>query len=107
MQDVLKVLSLARTALDDPAGLPDDQRPNITDRTYSMKEYAVNRIDEAIGLLDVEDRPRQALITMGKLIAEIADDLAGGERGGQEADSAASDLYEALDIIDGVIHALS
>jgi hypothetical protein len=101
---------------------------------YEFREYAIDRIDEAIHLLDVLlelrdelvqtldevefDRvvhkavapdvklhPALALTTMGRLIAEIADGIREGEKGGDEVEHPSHDLDEAVDLIDGVIAA--
>jgi hypothetical protein len=64
----------------------------------------IDRIDEAIHLLDVELHPALALTTMGRLIAEIAD---GWEMESTKMDrlGLVADLHAALDLIDSVIRA--
>lgn len=116
--DVRQLLSLARTALDDPGGLPEEaltayeegieseldiygsiQGPSVNDR------YAIDRLDDAMRLLDVELRPKTALVTTGKLIAEIADDLE--DSPAPEAQELAAILHDALDRVDAVIEQLA
>ena len=105
--DVLKTLSLARTALDDPGGLPDYEGEL---REGALRLYAIHRIDEAIHALDVELHPALALTTVGKLIAEIADDLddhgVGGDGEPFDTRDIAEELSLALDALDRAIAAL-
>lgn len=55
----LDSLSLARTALDDPAGLPENEAEDLqplADNRQGLKDYAIEKIDDAMRLLgaDVE-----------------------------------------------------
>jgi len=106
--DVLTTLSLARTALDHPVGLPGDDYDRInTDPRESFAGYAIERIDDAMHLLDVELYPALALETCGKLIAEIEEELdshgVGGDGEPFDTRDLAKDLQGVLDCIDNVI----
>jgi hypothetical protein len=117
--DVLLNLSLARTALDDPGSLDEEQykaawdlretpaiehgepRPVTERRTGHLAIYALHQIDAAMHGLDVELHPKLALETTGKLIAEIADSFEDGP-----AAELGQILHDALDRIDSVIERL-
>lgn len=105
--DVRTLLSLARTALTDPGSLP--VRP-IAKALLDWDAYAVEKLDEAMATLDVEDEPARALGTLGRLVADVADAFddygVGGD--GVEFDTRhlAAELHSALNAIDGVIAAL-
>lgn len=106
--DVRTLLSLARTALADPAGLPGETR---LQHFLDWDSYAIERIDEVLAALDVEDAPAVALRTLGRLIADVADSLddygVGGDGEPFDTRELAAELRRALDIVDGVIAALS
>ena len=112
--DILQTLSLARTALDDPAGIPPGailaaagRRETRRITSSGQTQYAIDRIDRAMHALDVELHPALALTTMGKLIEEIGNQLEAEEDGGTGVNVVLADaLYTALDSIDRVIEAL-
>jgi hypothetical protein len=88
--DPLQELSLARTALDDPAGLPDGELPYLPkDGTLDgqVNDYAVEKIDNVLGALsaghgnNLKDEARWALVCLGRLVAAVADEIEVGEDG--------------------------
>jgi hypothetical protein len=95
-RDVLRVISLIRTAIDDPKALydPPARHGDAGDPT-SIDDYIRDRCDEAIGLLDVELRPAIALETCGRLIAEVVAALVATEH-----TELGDDLHDALDVVD-------
>jgi len=93
-----QLLSHARTALTDPCGLPPE--------VGSPFEYAIEKLDQAMDLIDVELRPADALRTCMGILGEVADSLRGGEQGGDEPEHPAHDLDEACDLINYVIGVL-
>ena len=114
--DVLTALSEARTALDDPGALTDAQRG---DDPFSAVDYAVERIDMALGALSFESandyrgEARWTLTHLRRLLHEVAETLAAdAHHGGAEADDydtlvhAANDLGVAGDLIDSAIERL-
>jgi hypothetical protein len=53
MSEARDALSLARTALDDPHGLPEDESDgDLVFNPQGLKEYAIDKIDQAMSLLD-------------------------------------------------------
>lgn len=51
----LDALSRARTALDDPSGLPEDESDgDLVNNPHGLKEYAIDQIDDAMRLLNIE-----------------------------------------------------
>ena len=87
--DPLHALSLARTALSDPAGLPSGEDLDDAPPTLAVAEqvrpaaidYAVAQIDRAIGGLYFEpydDPAREAGVTLsnlGRLVSSVIDGL--------------------------------
>lgn len=113
--DPLRALSLARTALDDPAALHDPPRwdGNLSYSSHSMRDadlhkYAVHRIDEVIGALmyepanDARAEARWALTHLGRLVNDVAQGLDADE---VERD-AAGRINDALDALDEAIAVL-
>lgn len=118
--DPLQALSLARTALDDPGGLPEgeldewERNEEVELDVYgsiqthgASTNYAIDRIDEVMGALSFEAgagnddaaQARWVLTHLGRLIAEVADEL---DRSGVR-----HDLMAALDRVDETIDELS
>jgi hypothetical protein len=64
--EALHALSLARTALDDPTGLSDEDFAG----EQTLREYAINRIDDAMRLLGADDEEKTArFYHRGELLA--------------------------------------
>ena len=107
--DILQTLSLARTALDDPGAFEvweDMDNVRFANATDQMA-FAIDMIDQVMYALDVELHPALALTTMGKLIAEIGNQLEAEEDGGTGVNVDLADmLYATLNSIDRVIDAL-
>lgn len=123
--NILKILSLARTALDDPGALAlaeeDDEyrelwnlakadarlseRGDVRDWRDPHSAFAIHLIDQAMHLLNGEE-PATVLTTCGRLIADIADGFTELER---DTDTVmlGDDLHKALDLIDVVVDALA
>lgn len=115
--DPLQALSLARTALSDPAGLPDGAlRPYEVDPAADAHGlYAIDQIDAALGALSFEagagndDRAQAVwvLTHLGRLLVEVAGQLDAdwGEVGGVPVhmNEHARSLHRAVDLVDGVI----
>ena len=99
--DILRTLSLARTALDDPAGLPEDVG-DLANMPAAREAYAIERLDEVMHALDVEDHPALALSTMGKLIAEINEKLTPGYDGETYLDHALDSIDSCIDALGGL-----
>lgn len=103
---VLQNLSLARTALDDPASLPETYIPATP---ALQRDYAVEKIDETIGALLFEPANDSAgelvwvLTNIGRLLAEVCD--------GADAEFENAELTLAIrtagDQIDDAINAAS
>src|SRR5215471_20483883 len=116
--DPLQALSLARTALSDPAGMPEGE-PDffggaVASEDHPEAMYAIDRIDEVIGALrfegalnDYQGEARWVLTHLGRLLAAVADTLGNGTEMLPAAnEDAASYLQEAGDRIDEAIDAL-
>ena len=104
--DPLNELSLARTALDDPAGVGLAHAPD------TAKGYAVDRIDDVMGSLYFEtgaqeDDGAQAarvLTTLGRLLEAVREEI---ERADGSTDDACVMMAEAGDRIDEAIGMLT
>ena len=80
--DVLRELSMARTALDDPAGLPEAESDDL-DRLMSAAfrpreardEWVVARIDAAMETLSPSELHRRTLATSLRAFASMLDEL--------------------------------
>jgi hypothetical protein len=85
MTDIRQMLSLARTALDDPEVIPKADYAEYMDAVESELDvygsvqgpsvparYAIDQIDQAMAMIDTELRPVLALRTICMLIRDIA-----------------------------------
>lgn len=105
--------SNARTALDDPAGLPESVAAAYGLRTASdLKAYAIARMDEIIGLLNPADETRETfadtLTILGRHLAERADVMESVDADAESGDraayvNAAALVHRALDVLDEAI----
>jgi hypothetical protein len=102
--DVLQALSLARTALDDPGAVPEQELTPITARTY-----AIDRIDESIGALyyepenDARGEAAWVLTHLGRLLSAVADRLDDSAFPSSVMVAAAAHIDAACDRIDEAI----
>jgi hypothetical protein len=115
--DVLQALSLARTALDDPGALTEQELARVVTHftaprspwSHGLSVYAIDRIDETIGALYYEpanDARAEAvwvLTHLGRLLANVTDGLDDQEFPSARFASAAHALEQAGDLIDGAI----
>lgn len=110
--DPLNALSLARTALTDPHGLPDSVHGDDVMDADTAVEYAVDRIDAVMASLYFEvgaqeDDGAQAarvLTTLGRLLAALREEV---EVADGSTDDACVMMAEAGDRIDEAIEALT
>lgn len=103
----LQALSLARTALDDPAAI------GLRDGAEKARVYAIYRIDEAIGALrfepanDARSEAQWVLTHLGRLLAAAHDAIEAQAGAGMPDDrvydAAAAALEEAGNFIDEAI----
>jgi hypothetical protein len=109
--DPLQALSLARTALSDPAAVGIGAGTVSTPAT-EREMYAIDRIDEVIGALyfePVNDARSEAVwvIThLGRLLAHVAAELPDRELSPATFDAAADELTTAGDAIDRALDLL-
>lgn len=103
--------SWARTALDDPAAVTDEDLPqgarssHVRDVTPGHVLYAIDRIDDLFELLDPAEETREnlarALTEAGMIVRSIQETIAlvgdDGEDIEQEADGHISTALDALD----------
>lgn len=103
--------SLARTALDDPSGLPDE----LSDSADARAGYAIDKLDEIIEALNPSTQDRESfartLTVLGRHVAERQDQIEALLPDVDEADREAYEeahgaLKEALDFFDHAIGAL-
>lgn len=76
--NVLTTLSLARTALTDPVGLPEAHYERLirsSDPEDPFVMFAVDGIDTVMNALDTEEHPARALATVIGLLSEIEDNV--------------------------------
>ena len=109
--DPLGALSYARTALDDPAGLPEEEIED-TDSLSERMGYAIDKIDEVMGSLYFEvgaqendgAQAARVLTTLGRLLAALRDEA---EVADGSTDDACVMMAEAGDRIDEAIGMLT
>jgi hypothetical protein len=104
---VLMKLSYARAALDDPeqVGLENPGErvdPSAVRLHWGMEVYAVEKIDDAMGMLNTALRPALALKTVCQLIAEVRNQEAAKEDD-DDAQTNAADLDKTLRLLDAVV----
>jgi hypothetical protein len=114
--DPLQALSLAYTALNDPSALEVEatEEDARMQRLYRVPlGYATERINEVIGALHYEpanDARAEAvwvLTHLGRLLANVADELVDDDLVPATFDEAAAQIRNAGDRIDEAIEALS
>jgi hypothetical protein len=109
--DPLQALSLARTALSDPAAVGIGAG-TVSAPATEREMYAIDRIDEVIGALyfePVNDARAEAVwvIThLGRLLAHVAAELPDRELSPATFDAAADELTTAGDAIDRALDLL-